>query len=444
MSIKTSNDEWTINYEDNLLLDYFEKEANQHQMIATENITKIWDEIETKILICSKNVKTTGNNVTINSSPTPSYGLQLFPQEYNLFDFNMTHYKIMKSVHTTFHDVYDIFTMFTSSDFTNLELMINNIYEVSHHMQIYQRRIESNISKKDIHQIKTNYKAKYGYIQNLIQVTSIQKRINIELLTRVKFRLSSIERKNNDFVAKIQTQRLLYEILSLLQFENTTIIQLSNFLTNFQIAYIKQENNTIEPKQKSQSQSQLESQLESKKEKNIESNVNKRKERNISTTSTTATTTTTSTTSTTATTATTATTTTTTIKPIKRSIKRSKQPKIVEVVRNKEERKSLIGHSCPQCIDFYENVFGKDTEECREAIQLCSRHRTRYTPPPGTPPGFWDLDIQTPEEWKLQDEEMAKRQEEKAYEENKESKEKTAKESQQSQQSQQSQDTLLE
>jgi hypothetical protein len=200
--------------------------------------------------------------------------------------------------------------------------------------------------------------------------------------------------------------------LALLHFENTTIIHLSNFLAHFEIIYVKQENNiTIEPREKSwsQSQLQLQSKLESQEnEKIIESNTNKRKETQISTTATTATT----------------------------SKKRSKQPKIVEVVRNKEERKSLIGHSCPQCIDFYENLFGKDTEKCREAIQLCSRHRTRYKQQPGTPPGYWDVDIHTPEEWKIQDEELAKRQEEKAYEENTESK--------QSQQSQQSQDTLLE
>ena len=386
-----SDNDWTMNYEEDMLLNYLEKEANKHQMIATEKITKIWDEIETKIHNCVKNMKTTENINVKNSSPTASYGLQLFPQEYNFFDFNMTHYKIMKSVHTTFHDVYDIFIMFTPSDFNNLELMINNIYEVSHHMQIYQRRVESNTSKKNIHQIKTNYKTKYGYIQKLIEVTSIQKRINIELLTRVKFRLSSIERKDSDYVTKIQTQRLLYEILALLHFENTTIIHLSNFLAHFEIIYVKQENNiTIEPREKSwsQSQLQLQSKLESQEnEKIIESNTNKRKETQISTTATTATTATT-------------------------SKKRSKQPKIVEVVRNKEERKSLIGHSCPQCIDFYENLFGKDTEKCREAIQLCSRHRTRYKEQPGTPPGYWDVDIHTPEEWKIQDEELARQQEE--------------------------------
>jgi hypothetical protein len=385
-----SENNWIIDYEDNLLLDYFEKEANQHQMIATEKVTKIWDKIETKILNCGKNTKTTRDNVFKNSSPTLSYGLQLFPQEYNLFDFNMTHYKIMKSVHTTFHNVYDIFIMFTPTDFTNLELMINNIYEVYHHMQIYQKQVESKTSKRNIHQIKTNYKTKYGYIQHLIEVTSIQKRINIELLTRVKFRLSTMERKNIDFVTKIQTKRLLYEILSLLQFENTTIIHLSNFLSNFEIAYIKQENNyTIEPNTKSHSQSQSESQ---ENEKNIESNTKKRKANNIPTLMSNS------------------------AKCSKHTEqnkqKQQKQTKIVEVVRNKEERKSLIGHSCPQCIDFYENAFGKDTEKCKEVIQLCSRHRTRYTPPPSTPPGFWDLDIHTPEEWKIQDEEIARQHEE--------------------------------
>ena len=401
-----ADNDWTMNYEDDMLLNYLEKEANKHQMIATEKITKIWDEIETKIHNCVKNMKTTENINVKNSSPTASYGLQLFPQEYNFFDFNMTHYKIMKSVHTTFHNVYDIFIMFTSTDFTNLELMINNICEVSYHMQIYQMQVESKNSKQNIHQIKTNYKVKYGYIQELIEITSIQKRINMDLLNKVKTRLSNIERRSMDFIRKTNIQRLLYEILSLLQFENTTIIHLSNFLSNFEIAYIKPENKiTIEPRQKSHSQTESQ-----EVETNVENNKNKRKNLNE---------------------------TTTTMMPIKRS----KQPKIVEVIRNKEERKSLIGHSCPQCIDFYENTLGKDTFECKQAIQLCSRHRTRYNKQPGTPPGFWDLDIHTPEEWKLQDEMLAI---ERMDEGDKNAKENRAKESQQSQQSQQSQNTLLE
>jgi len=77
------------------------------------------------------------------------------------------------------------------------------------------------------------------------------------------------------------------------------------------------------------------------------------------------------------------------------------------VIRKKEERKALNGYTCNQCKEFYENVFGKNTDKYKEVIQLCSRHRHKHTPP-STPPGFWDIDIQTPEEWIIQDEELAK------------------------------------
>ena len=90
----------------------------------------------------------------------------------------------------------------------------------------------------------------------------------------------------------------------------------------------------------------------------------------------------------------------------------TKQPlqrKIVEVVRKKDERKSMYGHTCNHCEEFYKNMYPDDEEKRNEMIQNCSKHKTRYKEPqPGTPEGFWDLDIQTPPEWKEQDEELAR------------------------------------
>ena len=73
------DDDWTMNYDDDLLLDYLEKEATQHQIIATENITKIWDKIETNIYNCGKNTNTTGNNVTKNFPPHPIIWITIIP-----------------------------------------------------------------------------------------------------------------------------------------------------------------------------------------------------------------------------------------------------------------------------------------------------------------------------------------------------------------------------
>jgi hypothetical protein len=96
----------------------------------------------------------------------------------------------------------------------------------------------------------------------------------------------------------------------------------------------------------------------------------------------------------------------------------TKQPlqrKIVEVVRKKDERKSMYGHTCNHCEEFYKNMYPDDEEKRNEMIQNCSKHKTRYKEPqPGTPEGFWDLDIQTPPEWKEQDEELARTKKRKA------------------------------
>ena len=90
----------------------------------------------------------------------------------------------------------------------------------------------------------------------------------------------------------------------------------------------------------------------------------------------------------------------------------TKQPlqrKIVEVVRKKDERKSMYGHTCHQCAEFYKNMYPDDEEKRNEMIQNCSKHKTRYKEPqPGTPEGYWDIDIHTPPEWAKQDEELAK------------------------------------
>lgn len=77
-------------------------------------------------------------------------------------------------------------------------------------------------------------------------------------------------------------------------------------------------------------------------------------------------------------------------------------PKYIEVVRKKEERAALPGHTCSECKRFYE-VYerqGMINDDNREYfLQCCSRHKAKWAPAE-TPEGFWDLSINTPEAWK--------------------------------------------
>lgn len=77
-------------------------------------------------------------------------------------------------------------------------------------------------------------------------------------------------------------------------------------------------------------------------------------------------------------------------------------PKYIEVVRKKDERAALPGHTCTECKRFYE-VYerqGMINDDNREYfMQCCSRHKAKWAPAE-TPEGFWDLSINTPEAWK--------------------------------------------
>ncbi|XP_075069515.1 DNA endonuclease RBBP8 isoform X2 [Mixophyes fleayi] len=58
-----------------------------------------------------------------------------------------------------------------------------------------------------------------------------------------------------------------------------------------------------------------------------------------------------------------------------------------EVVRNKEERRKLLGHTCKECELYYADL---PEEERAKKLAACSRHRYRYIPP-GTPENFWEV-----------------------------------------------------
>ncbi|KAM3839877.1 DNA endonuclease RBBP8 isoform 1-T2 [Vipera latastei] len=59
----------------------------------------------------------------------------------------------------------------------------------------------------------------------------------------------------------------------------------------------------------------------------------------------------------------------------------------IEVVRKKEERRKLPGHTCKECEIYYA---GLPEEEREKKLATCSRHRSRYIPPE-TPEHFWEV-----------------------------------------------------
>lgn len=59
----------------------------------------------------------------------------------------------------------------------------------------------------------------------------------------------------------------------------------------------------------------------------------------------------------------------------------------IEVVRKKEERRKLLGHTCKECEIYYADI---PAEEREKKLASCSRHRFRYIPP-NTPEHFWEV-----------------------------------------------------
>ncbi|XP_010072340.1 PREDICTED: DNA endonuclease RBBP8, partial [Pterocles gutturalis] len=59
----------------------------------------------------------------------------------------------------------------------------------------------------------------------------------------------------------------------------------------------------------------------------------------------------------------------------------------IEVVRKKEERRKLPGHTCKECEIYYADI---PEEEREKKLASCSRHRFRYIPP-NTPENFWEV-----------------------------------------------------
>ncbi|KAJ7338739.1 hypothetical protein JRQ81_012641 [Phrynocephalus forsythii] len=59
----------------------------------------------------------------------------------------------------------------------------------------------------------------------------------------------------------------------------------------------------------------------------------------------------------------------------------------IEVVRKKEERKKLPGHTCKECEIYYADFPEAEREK---KLAACSRHRSHYAPP-ATPENFWEV-----------------------------------------------------
>lgn len=59
----------------------------------------------------------------------------------------------------------------------------------------------------------------------------------------------------------------------------------------------------------------------------------------------------------------------------------------VDVVRKRDERRKLKGHTCKECEIYYADL---PEEEREKKLASCSRHRFRYIPP-STPENFWEV-----------------------------------------------------
>ncbi|NXI43954.1 CTIP endonuclease, partial [Galbula dea] len=59
----------------------------------------------------------------------------------------------------------------------------------------------------------------------------------------------------------------------------------------------------------------------------------------------------------------------------------------IEVIRKKEERRKLPGHTCKECEIYYADIPEAEREK---KLASCSRHRFRYIPP-NTPENFWEV-----------------------------------------------------
>ncbi|ELW49500.1 DNA endonuclease RBBP8 [Tupaia chinensis] len=59
----------------------------------------------------------------------------------------------------------------------------------------------------------------------------------------------------------------------------------------------------------------------------------------------------------------------------------------IEVVRKKDERRKLLGHTCRECEIYYADL---PVEEREKKLASRSRHRFRYIPP-NTPENFWEV-----------------------------------------------------
>ncbi|GMF21518.1 unnamed protein product [Phytophthora lilii] len=62
----------------------------------------------------------------------------------------------------------------------------------------------------------------------------------------------------------------------------------------------------------------------------------------------------------------------------------------VEVVRNREERKTLPAHDCVECKKYYDALGGLGAGDAAAQKSKCSRHRARFEPYQ-TPDDFWRL-----------------------------------------------------
>lgn len=84
--------------------------------------------------------------------------------------------------------------------------------------------------------------------------------------------------------------------------------------------------------------------------------------------------------------------------------------KITEVVRHKNARQKMPGWTCPECHNFYEALVEQglvSRQKLPSFLQQVSRHKAPYQET-STPEEVWEIDFDSPEEWKDQDRQLKK------------------------------------
>ena len=269
-------------------------------------------------------------------------------------DFNESYYTILKSMHdvTRKNLYYHIMSMYEQEHWDSLKLLIDNLEDAKSErafleIVMYGKMKTGNIADDTMKKTTINcYRKTYAHIEELFLRAECQWKINEEF----SHRLDDIYTKYDSVSCKQE----YFKLKTYIDFEKSQLELLLPFLMEFCVN--PQHRQVVQMKSVEAANTPI----------------------------------------------------TPPIKPPITPPTKPKEAKCVEVVRKKKERASMYGHTCNHCNDFYSSLYPDDDDKVGKFVQECSKHRTKYKSNPETPEGYWDIDLHTPEQWKLEDEERAR------------------------------------